>query len=392
MTEERNGSARADVSMERLLAAGLGTDHETVLASLPHGLLIGDRVGLIRANQPALRLLDLDSAPLGASVLQLIAASRLAHSQAGAPVAAAEHPFAQALLGRSATCDATLDDRATDRRLCLRCHGVPLRRAGVLVGAMVTYVDVTELRRNTEVLNRTNQELREFTAVLAHDLREPLRLISNFLELVGRNESVRADALAQRYVSFSAHGAQRMRALIDDLLTLTHNGRPLRRSCTDVGAVVREALENLALTMSEHRAEVLFPDLPTIYADRAQLLLVFQNLLSNAARYAHPTRPLCITITGERREGDTLFTVADNGVGVAPETCQRIIAAFHRLEAKDDASGAGMGLAICKRVVARHGGDIWVEAGLAEGAVFKFTIPHAAHGGALEPNRRVLGA
>jgi signal transduction histidine kinase len=366
-------------------------DLESVIAGLPHAVLIGDQDGLIRANRTALRLFDLEAAPLGRAVPDLIAGSRLAHSLAGREMTAADHPFALALLGRISVCDATLDDRATDRRLCLRCHGVPLRRDGALVGAMVVYCDVSDLRRTTEVLSRTNQELREFSAILAHDLHEPLRMITSFLDLARQRECVQKDQKAMRHLDFSANSAQRMRVLIDDLLKLTHCGRALRRSRTDVTVVVREALDNLALAMGECRAEVVCASLPEVYADRAQLLLVFQNLLSNAAKYADDVRPLRITISGETREKDTLFTVVDNGIGIAPEACQRIFAPFDRLHAKDGAAGTGLGLTICKRVVSRHRGDIWAEAGPEHGTIFRFTIPHTAEDGALEPNPPALG-
>lgn len=223
-------------------------------------------------------------------------------------------------------------------------------------------------------LSRSNEELRQFAYVASHDLQEPLRKITAFCQMLRDDYGDRLDDDARTYIQYAVDGALRMRTLIQDLLAFSRvetQGRPLEP--TDAGAACNEAIENLALSIDDAAAEVTRDPLPMVLADRAQLVRLFQNLIGNALKYRGSDLPR-IHVSAEENGDEWVFRVRDNGIGIDPQYYERIFVIFQRLHAREEYSGTGIGLAVCKRIVERAGGRIWVESQPGEGSVFCFTL------------------
>ena len=223
-------------------------------------------------------------------------------------------------------------------------------------------------------LERSNAELEQFAHVASHDLKEPLRMVASYLELLQRRYKGRLDADADDFINFAVDGALRMRGLMDGLLALSQvgtHGRPFEP--TDCEAVVDKAVNDLAVAIAESGAVITRDPLPTILGDAGQLEQLFQNLVSNAIKFRSEEQPR-VHITARRKRTEWLFSVRDNGIGIDPQYSQRIFVVFQRLHAREERSGTGIGLAISKKIVERHGGRIWIESRPGEGATFHFTI------------------
>ncbi|MFH1314362.1 MAG: ATP-binding protein [Candidatus Eisenbacteria bacterium] len=224
-------------------------------------------------------------------------------------------------------------------------------------------------------LERSNSELEQFAYVASHDLKEPLRMVASYVQLLERRYGKLLDGDATDFIGYAADGAKRMKGLIDGLLDYScigRQGRPFEP--TDCESVIREVLRDLKVAIDETQAEVTYADLPVVTADEKQLVRVFQNLIGNAIKF-HGERNPRIHISAERRDDEWVFSVADEGIGVDPESKDRIFVIFQQLHARDEYPGTGMGLAICKKIVERHGGRIHVESAPGEGSTFYFTIP-----------------
>ncbi len=231
------------------------------------------------------------------------------------------------------------------------------------------------LRITAEELGRSNKDLEQFAYVASHDLQEPLRMVTGFVQLLQQNYGGRLDADADKYIGYAVDGAKRMRSLIDDLLTYSRAGsRGQTLAPTDVGAALRQALANLRTGIEETAAEITCGELPTIPVDHVQLVQLFQNLVGNALRFRGDAPPQ-IHVDAVRKDDHWLFAVRDNGIGIDPEYRDRIFLIFQRLHTRKQYPGTGIGLAICKKIVDRHGGRIWVESQEGQGATFHFTIP-----------------
>jgi PAS domain S-box-containing protein len=247
--------------------------------------------------------------------------------------------------------------------------------------------DATDRRQAEEALRSTNAELQHFAYALTHDLQEPLRMVVNFTELLGREYKGKLGKDADKYISFSAEGALRIETLLKALLTYWEVSErepphPVPVAC---GAVLAEALLNLQAAIAKSGALVTSDPLPTLTADEVVLMQVFQNLISNSIKYRSEATPQ-IHVSAERDAEGWLFTVRDNGVGIDAEDSERVFGMFKRLHGSE-IPGSGMGLALCKKVVERQGGRIWVESEPGRGATFKFTIP--AHPVARTQNGRL---
>jgi PAS domain S-box-containing protein len=232
----------------------------------------------------------------------------------------------------------------------------------------------TLLGRRAEELERSNLELEQFAYDASHDLTEPLSIMSQLGSRLGNKYGHRLDAEAQQIITSIVDGAERMQMLINDLLEYSRASRdPLDRQPVDCAAVLEETRELLADSIAEKEATVTFELLPTIRAQPTQMVQVFQNLLSNALKFADGVPR--VHFAARRDDAAWHFTVRDNGIGIDPIHAARVFEMFRRLNPRDTYAGTGLGLSICKRIVERHGGAIWVEPGSAGGSVFHFTIP-----------------
>ena len=241
--------------------------------------------------------------------------------------------------------------------------------------------DITERKKLEQKINqyskeleRSNGELSNFGSIVAHDLGAPLRAVSGFAGLLQKRYKEKLDAAADEYISHIVEGTGRMQHLINDLLEYARVGtsrKPLVQ--VDVNIIIEKALANLMFEITESRAVITADTLPTISADDTRLIQLFQNLVGNAIKYRSNTPH--IHISAERKDGEWLFRISDNGIGIEPRQFERIFQIFQRLHTREEYSGTGIGLAICKKIVERLGGRIWVESKPGEGSTFFFTLP-----------------
>jgi PAS domain S-box-containing protein len=247
----------------------------------------------------------------------------------------------------------------------------------------VAMSDISDRKRAEEALHhltaeleRSNAELQHFAHIASHDLQEPLRIVIMFLKLLADRYKPQLDDKAREYIDYSVQGANQMSELIRDLLEYSRAGRmtqPLRP--IDTALAVQRALANLRVAIQEGAAAVTYDALPTVRGDASQLMQLFQNLIGNALKFRSPQRP-CRIHVGARKQGDQWqFSVKDNGIGIPQAAFDRIFVIFQRLHGREKYPGTGIGLGICKRVVERHGGKIWMESKVGEGSTFFFTLP-----------------
>ncbi|MGQ3414083.1 ATP-binding protein [Natrinema sp. LN54] len=235
-----------------------------------------------------------------------------------------------------------------------------------------------ELRETVEQLRTANERLEHFAYAASHDLQEPLRMVSSYLQLLESRYRDDLDADAREFIDFAVGGADRMRAMVDGLLEYSRvstHGVPLEP--TDTEAVLDGVLDDLQLRIDETDATITADELPTVTGDADQLAQVFRNLLSNALEYSGAEPPR-IHVDAERTDGEWRFSVADEGIGIDPEFHEQIFEVFETLPTDTDdrnASAGGIGLALSERIVERHGGKIWVESEPGGGATFYFTVP-----------------
>jgi PAS domain S-box-containing protein len=243
--------------------------------------------------------------------------------------------------------------------------------------------DITERRRaeehltkTMEDLKRSNEELGQFAYVASHDLQEPLRMVASYTQLLAQRYKGRLDSDADEFIAFAVDGCNRMQGLIQDLLSYSRagaNAEPLREISCEVA--LEKTLRNLRPTIQDSGATVTHDSLPTIMTDETQLVQVFQNLIANAIKYRGDEPPL-IHVSATRNSGNEwVFSVRDNGMGMEPQYFERIFILFQRLHGREEFAGTGIGLAMCKKIVDRLGGRIWVESQPTKGSTFYFALP-----------------
>ncbi len=231
-----------------------------------------------------------------------------------------------------------------------------------------------DLARKVEELARSNAELEQFAYVASHDLQEPLRMVAAYTQLLGERYRGKLDENADKFIGYASEGALRMQTLIQDLLAFSRIGRNgAALGHVDCGAVMDEVLLSLGPAMEETGALVTHTALPVLWADRSQMVQVFQNLIGNAIKFRGEDP--AISVQAEKAGEQWLFSVSDNGIGIAPEYAENIFVVFQRLHARTEYPGNGIGLAICKKIIQRYGGKIWVEPRAGHGSIFKFTMP-----------------
>lgn len=231
-----------------------------------------------------------------------------------------------------------------------------------------------ELARKTEALERSNRDLQQFAYVASHDLREPLRAVSSYCELLREDYHGKLSPEADQYIGFAVNGAQRMQRLVSDLLAYAQvSAGETKMQRVELTPVLRRAEEALAVPIAEAQAEIVCAPLPAVRGDPVLLTQLFQNVLSNAVKF-RGDRPARVHVSAETADGWGTVTVRDEGIGIAPEFGQKIFQMFQRLN-PGAAAGTGIGLAVCQRIVERHGGKIWVDSELGKGAAFRFALP-----------------
>ena len=259
----------------------------------------------------------------------------------------------------------------------------PIRDAsGRIVGGAKILRDISERKRaeqqlaeRAERLAQSNEELEQFAYVASHDLQEPLRMVSSYTQLLARRYQDKLDDNAREFIQYAVDGATRMRVLINDLLAYSRlDTRSANVVPTSSQASLELSLANLRLAVDESQAAVTHGPLPTVVADPVQLTQLFQNLVGNALKFrgAEPPR---VHVSAERSDDDWVFAVRDNGIGIDPSYGERIFVIFQRLHGRTEYPGTGIGLAICKKIVERHGGRIWLDVASGPGATFRFTLP-----------------
>jgi PAS domain S-box-containing protein len=256
----------------------------------------------------------------------------------------------------------------------------PIRMVGIAQ-------DITERKRAEEKLRlaladlaRSNKDLEQFAYVASHDLQEPLRMVSSYTQLLARRYGGQLDASADKFIAYAVDGANRMQRLIEDLLAYSRVGsRAKGFELTDGTAVLDRALANLKAAIDASGAVVTHGPLPTVVHDDLLLVQLFQNLIGNAIKF-HVEMPPRIHVSAEPKGEEWVFAVRDNGIGIDPQYAQRIFTIFQRLHTNEEYSGTGIGLAICKKIVERRGGRIWVQSQPGSGSTFYFTVPMGGAG------------
>lgn len=261
-------------------------------------------------------------------------------------------------------------------------YSKPQKLDSECIGRVWSFRDVTEqknsektLAKQTLELMRSNADLEQFASVASHDLKEPLRMISNYLQLLEAKYSEKIDEDGQRIIRRAVGGAKRMNALIEDLLTYSRVGRS-EEGLKEFEAekILEQSLENLKPHLEESGVVVEHGPLPKVIYVETELLQVFQNLIGNAVKFRGGKKP-AVRVDFASQDGEWIFSVADNGIGIEPEFRKKIFMIFTRLHGRDKYEGTGIGLALCKKIVESRSGRIWVESEPGRGSTFFFTIP-----------------
>lgn len=249
-----------------------------------------------------------------------------------------------------------------------------------IIGWICTCTDIDNIKKTEETfrllsreLNRSNKELEEFAYIASHDLKEPLRVVSSFVSLLEKRVQSKVDQREREYLGFIKEGTQQAQTLIKELLEYSRIGKEKSFETIDLSSLVNEVLTGLKIAIRETGAVITHDPLPKVEAHHIEMVQLFQNLISNAIHY-RSDQPLKVHISVRPQGGRWIFSIKDNGIGIDPQFNERIFGMFQRLQPKTETSGTGIGLAICKKIVENHGGEIWVESRVEHGATFYFTL------------------
>jgi len=257
---------------------------------------------------------------------------------------------------------------------------VPELKNGESISWIASCTDIDNIKKTEESLkglsrelNRSNKELEEYAYVASHDLKEPLHVVSSFVHLLEKRFQLKLDDRDRQYLTYIKEGIAQAQRLIKDLLEYSCIGKKKSFETVDVNSILTEILTNLKIIIEEAGTTIEYMPLPKITANYLEMVQLFQNLITNAIKY-RSQRPLEIQITASSQQGMWIFSIKDNGIGIDSRYKDRIFDMFQRLHGKDEYSGTGIGLAICKKIVENHGGKIWIDSTVGQGTTFYFSI------------------
>ena len=272
--------------------------------------------------------------------------------------------------------------RADGRYIWVEDHMIKVRNngdshlAGVLINITEHKTNEEKLKQLADKLSQSNKELEQFAYVASHDLQEPLRMVASYIQLLQRRYKGNLTAEADEFINYAVDGVVRMKTLINDLLVYSRvNTKESPLEDVDLNKLVEQNRKNLAAAIEETGAEINAENLPTVRANQLQMNQLFQNLISNAIKFRKPDTKPVVNISAKHEGNEWLFTVSDNGIGIDKEFSDKIFVIFQRLHNSSEYPGTGIGLAICKRIVEKLGGHLWVESEPGMGSTFTFTIP-----------------
>ncbi len=349
---------------------------EAVLDSIGSGIIVTDKHGkFVVWNPAATRMLGTQPDESGYSDWQNI--SGIYADDGTTELKAEESPFTRAIRGE--TIDSLriyVHNEKMRRGLWLSLNIRPLMGAsGEALGGVIVLTDITSQKLVEKELLRSNSDLQQFAALAAHDLQEPLRTVAGFLSLLMDRQGAQLDNKSRGYVDFIEDAVSRMQTLINDLLTYSRiNSQTQKLEIVDCNDLLQDVIANLHATISESGAVINIEHLPRVHAEKSQLAQVFQNLIVNAIKFRKPDRQLNIDIRVQEKKAHFIFSVQDNGIGFESEHAHRVFDLFQRLHGRGEYEGSGIGLSVCKRIVERHGGSIFVESTPDEGSHFYFSI------------------
>jgi PAS domain S-box-containing protein len=352
---------------------------EAVIESMPIGLRITDAAGEMVLMNGTLRRIWREDPP---RTRKLVDVEREEAHLADSDIAVLQQDWPVRIsLATERTAEPRIFDitRLDGTKGTVFVSGAPLMDdAGNVIGGLSFTQDITDLKLRERELKRSNEELQHFAYLASHDLQEPLRMVVGFLSLLQKKYADELDARGREYVSYAVKGGERMRTLIDDLLTYSRvdtRKEPFR--AVDMNEVARQTLAVLNGAVAESGAAIQVGDLPTVKADALQMQQVLQNLLSNSIKFRGAQAPV-VRVGCRETSREFVFSVQDNGIGFEPEYSERVFLMFQRLNDRNEYPGTGVGLPIAKKIVERHGGRIWAYSRPGEGSTFYFTLPKEA--------------
>ncbi len=348
------------------------------LDAMPVGVFISDHTGAPYFTNQAAHTI------LGEGIAAGAGPNHLPHlyiAGTNEPYPEEKLPITQALAGQSATAD-DLEIHHPDRAIPIMVWASPVfDTQGKVIFATAAFSDISEqkeaenkLKATARELKRSNAELEQFAYIASHDLQEPLRKVGSYMELVAERYQDQLDQDGREFIEYAVDGARRMKVMINDLLAYSRVGTKGKEFApTDTMKVMQDVLNDLELTIQDNDARITFDSLPVVVADESQLQQLFRNLIGNAVKYRGQDPPQ-IHVSVQRQDRAWRFSVQDNGIGMEDRFFERIFQIFQRLHGPGRYNGTGIGLAICKKIVERHGGRIEVASTLGQGTTFSFTI------------------
>jgi PAS domain S-box-containing protein len=371
LVEDITESKRSKETIEALLKRS-----QSLLNAVGEGILGIDAAGRVAFVNPA------SESVLGYAQLEMIGRSShdlihtgpgetAAHKQEACPI------YAVLSDGKPRQVAQDVFWRKDGTQIPVEYVATPMMSSSGIEGAVIAFRDISRRVTADTEIKRSNAELEQFAYAVSHDLQEPLRMVASYVQLLGRRYQGKLDKDADEFIHFAVDGAKRMQQMITDILEYSRvqrKGSPM--APVAIAEPLRAALQNLELSIVESKAKIeIAADLPTLRVDAAQISRLFQNLIGNAVKYRDPARALTVRIGVAREGGFFKFSVADNGIGIDPQYFERIFQIFQRLHARTDYPGTGVGLAICRKIVERHGGNIWLESEPGAGSTFFFSLP-----------------